>query len=256
MIVKSSPARRISACPRGMKYSSCGTSPLQQPFGVVGRGWHDNFQTGHVGDPGFGALRMMQRRAHARPEGHAKNNRHGRFPGIGITHLGGRVGNMVHGQGQKIRKHDLGDGAHPPEGGPYGQPGDGRFRDRRVDHPVWSETAEQPVGGPERTAFSIPDADIFPDDEDPFIPGHFFMQGFIDCFHKCQFSHFPSPVLIKVPASRAWRSLSWAREEKISAFAVNRRKRPKAYPREKAEGSTRRSERPPRSLRSRSGRPP
>jgi hypothetical protein len=125
---------------------------FQQSLGVVGGGRDDHLEAGHVAHPGLHALRMLGRRAGPRAPGGAQHHGHGRLPAELVAHLGGLVGQLVHGDGEEVAEHDLHDRAHAGDGRAHRGPGDGRLADRGVAHRSspnsWIIPAETPKAPP------------------------------------------------------------------------------------------------------------
>ena len=164
--VMSLPARFTSATPSGMVYSSVGhrafefvhhlvfeedhrvvvaDGALHQPFGVVGRGRHDDFQAGDVAQPGVQALGMLRRRAAPRAHRRAQDHRHFELAAGHVVNLGRLIDHLVHGQRDEIAEHDVHHRAHAGHRRADASPAMPGFGDRRIDDALGAKFLHQPV---------------------------------------------------------------------------------------------------------------
>ena len=84
-------------------------------------------------------------------------------------HLGGLVGDLVHGQGDEVAEHDVHDRTHPRHGRADRQPRDAGFGDGRVDDPRRPELFHQAGQHFERRTGLC---HVLPNDEHRGIPPH------------------------------------------------------------------------------------
>ncbi len=121
--------------------------------------------------PGFERFRMVGRDASADATFGAKDHRDLGFAPEHIAVIGADVDKLVHGDGDEIDVHDLGDRPHASKGCSDRRTGDGRLRDGRIDDPLFAELGQEPARGLIGAAVQ---SDVLAEDEDPLIAPHLF----------------------------------------------------------------------------------
>src|ERR1051326_1703015 len=99
-----------------------------------------------------------------------------------IMSFGHEVGDLVERANDEINELHLGDGAETQVAHAARCADDGRFADRRIDHPLPAEFFQQAFAGLERSAVH---ADIFADQYYGRIAFHLFVHGLLDGLKKC-----------------------------------------------------------------------
>ena len=126
--------------------------------------------------PGVQALAVLGGRAARRAQVGAEDDGHLELAAGHVVHLGGLVGDLVHGQGQEIAEHDVDHRPHAGHGGADADAGKAGFGDRRVDHAGRAELLDQPAEHLERRAGL---GDVFADDEDAGVAAHLLGQRLV-----------------------------------------------------------------------------
>ncbi|MBP2684865.1 MAG: hypothetical protein H6Q79_2904 [Deltaproteobacteria bacterium] len=147
---------------------------LEKPLGVVRGGRHHDEQSGHVGEPGFEALRVGRRKLP--PAGrHANDERHPRLASEHGMDLRYVVDDLVHRHQAEVDRHQLRDRPQAAHRRPDRGSDDRFLRDRGVQDPPAAELVVKPpcdrVGTP-------PHAHLFSHDQDAFVAQHLFPQRF------------------------------------------------------------------------------
>ena len=150
---------------------------FDQTFGVVGRGWADDFEAGIVNEPHFGILRVEGAAVDVSATGTAQDEGSRRSPEI--VRFGDHVADLVEVAADEIHELKFSDRAHAGERSSEGCADDGGFGDGRVDDALGAEAIDESVGDFEGAAV---DADVFAEAEDGGVAVHFFPDSLADGF--------------------------------------------------------------------------
>lgn len=124
----------------------------QQPerVGRIGRRHH--LQARHVLKPCFQALGMLRAPAADCTLLKTDHHRNAELAAGHVTHLGGVIDQLAHGQGHEIDEHDLDDRPSSGESGTRREAHDAIFADRRIDHPPLAKATHKTRRHTKRTA--------------------------------------------------------------------------------------------------------
>ena len=166
---------------------------FQQALGVVGSAGGDDLEARGMEEVGFDVLRVKK----SAPNPAAVGDSHGHGDvqcAVGaVAGPGGLADQLVNGRPDEVGELYLRDRPLPAEGRAQGDADDGRFRQGRVDDPVFAELLHQALGGQKDSA---PYAHVFTHDEDAWVALHLFPDRLSDGFDYAFYGHCPSPMVI------------------------------------------------------------
>jgi hypothetical protein len=164
-----------------------GDRGLEQPGGIRRVAWHHDLQARDVGEPGLEALRVL--RGAARPSA-ALSPQHQRDPELSAGHevgFGGRVDELVEGEGEEVDEHDLQHRPLPGLRGADRDAADRRLADRSVQDTLGPELLGEAGGHRVRTALG----DVLANHEDAVVRPHRFRDGRVDGLGEGDLGHQP-----------------------------------------------------------------
>ena len=116
----------------------------QQPFGVGRRPRRHDLQPRHMRVPTRIALRVLGSDARCSAVGTAEHDRAAHLSARHIQRLRGRVDDVVHRLHGKVECHELDDWLQTIQRGTDSHAGKPVFSDRRIDHPLGSNSSSRP----------------------------------------------------------------------------------------------------------------
>ena len=187
----------------------------RQTLRVIGRGRHDHFEAGDVGQDSVEGLGMLRARASAvspvvtaaRAVSRAYHQRQFHLAAHHVMHLGGLIHDLVIAAADEVHEHDLDNRPQAGHRGANASAEKTHFRNRRVEDAFGAKFGNQAASCAKRSAPGVHETemrapcgtgDVFAHNNNLGIAAHFLANGFIDGLTETEFSrggrgHFCSP---------------------------------------------------------------
>ena len=162
----------------------------EKTLGVRRRRRHHHDQARRVDEVRLRALRMVVASPDPPARRGANDHRRRELPRGAVPHLGHLRDDLVEGRVDEIRELDLGDRAQAVHRHSDRHPENPDLVQRRVDHPLRSEPAEQSFRRPEDPAVA---ADVLPEDADRRVPRHLRRERVVDRLDQRHLGHRLTP---------------------------------------------------------------
>ncbi len=149
---------------------------FQQPFGILRSSRGNDFQAGHMAEPGFQALGMLGGQLVGRAAGAANDHGYRQLPAGHVADFGGVVDDLIQCQYAEVKGHQFDDRPQAGHSSADRQPGKSGFGNRGIENPLCSEFLYEPFADLEG-ALVVPD--LFADQKHAGIALHFLAHGLV-----------------------------------------------------------------------------